>query len=790
MFPINRALCLFFSLALIPASIAYADSDKFQPNWQSLEQYQCPNWYRDAKFGIFMHWSINSLVPAANDGWYGRQMYMQKGASWGNAYQYHVQTYGHPSKFGYKDLIPLWKAENFHPDDLVAIYKQAGARYIVPVAVHHDNFDNYASTYQPWNSVNMGPHKDLIGLWRDAILKAGLRFGVSSHSDRSWGWFETSHGSDVEGPLKGVPYDGDLRKEDGKGLWWEGYDPQDLYSPALKLRGDTEEGKALSEAYADKWYMRTKELVEKYQPDLIYFDGGLPMGDRGLKIAALFYNEKMKGDRTDAVINIKWNPDRKAAVEDMEKGLSNWIRPNVWQVDTSINDQWFIDDLPPVLNTDQIIHSLVDAVSKNGNLLLNVALRADGTIVDEEKQRLLAIGDWLSTNGEAIYGTRPTHIFGEGPTKIKNWEGVDKNIPVFTSEDIRLTHKGDVLYAIFMGVPQLEGVIGALGTQSNIFSGKISSLEILGCSDKIKWSQDELGLHFSMPSTPVSRYGFAVKILGLQGLDRDGTVRPQADHSVVLNCWDAQVTGDRLAPHDFEPALTDWDHPTDYPTWTFICPEAGSFDLNAWYSSNDTGASAVVSVGDQNFTWKIEKTKTDKDFQLVHLGTINVPKPGSYTLNVKPNPDGWHPVNLSYIQIKDPVTRMTSNGRIELYVDSGTMHGDHFFLQSQGGRTNIGGWGDKTDSVSWDQVEIPHSGKYEIFADESTANGDSTLEFSASAGKTSAILPKTDSWETYKTISLGVIDLKEGIQKFTIGANAEAAWNPVNLAKVTILPVK
>ena len=369
-------------VAAVPSSECSTGEAEFQAGWQSLKHYQCPEWYRNAKFGIFMHWGPCSVPTGGNDGWYGRQMYMQQGTHWGNAYAFHVKTYGHPSQVGYKDIIPLWKAERWDPDELAVFYRKIGARYVVPVAVHHDNFDCYASTYQPWNSVNMGPKRDIIGESRTAVLKAGLRFGVSSHSDRSWGWFQTAHGADTTGPMKGVPYDGGLRAADGVGKWWNGYDPQDLYCPPESDK----KGPIVAKAVDQKWYSRTLELVDKYQPDLLYFDGSMPMGDLGLQIAAHLYNSKLRNGRTDAVVNIKWDPPLQAVVDDQEKGLADGIRPQPWQVDASINSMWFADDLPLEMSAKQIIDALADTVSKNGNLLLNVALAADGTLSEAQRR--------------------------------------------------------------------------------------------------------------------------------------------------------------------------------------------------------------------------------------------------------------------------------------------------------------------------------------------------------------------------------------------------------------------
>lgn len=369
----------------------------FEPTWRSLKAYETPDWFRDAKFGIYVHWGPMSAVKG-HRGWYGRHMYMQEGAEWEGDYETHLETFGYPSEFGYKDIIPLWTAENWDPDALISLFKESGARYFGTVAVHRDNFDAYDSTYQPWNSVNMGPKRDVVGEWKAAAEKHGLRFGVASHSDRSWSWFAPSFGSDTKGPMKRVPYDGNLTSADGEGKWWEGYDPRDLYPRPHA------EDEAADEAYRDNWFKGAKELVEKYEPDLLYFDGPMPMvgiGDGGtteegrpeferygLEIAALFYNQNMA--RTDgsleAVLNIKsWGPgsvvDPGAVVVDMEKGGVDRINPYPWQTDTSLAGAWFYNgDGTTELTDTVVIHNLCDIVSKNGNMMLNAALKADGAL--------------------------------------------------------------------------------------------------------------------------------------------------------------------------------------------------------------------------------------------------------------------------------------------------------------------------------------------------------------------------------------------------------------------------
>ena len=776
-----------------PASGEKITPGPFAPTWESLETYETPAWFRDAKFGIFMHWSINSVVPGGNDGWYGRQMYMQKGAPWGNAYAHHLKTFGHPSKFGYKDLIPFWKAERFDPVELVALYKKAGARYIVPVAVHHDNFDTYASTYQPWNSVNMGPKRDLIGAWEKATRAAGLRFGASSHSDRARGWYDSARKSDTEGPLAGVPYDGLLTKADGQGKWWEGYDPADLYGPAILTGEQSEQGKAEQQRYNTAWLNRTLELVNKYQLDLLYFDSNMPMGDLGLQVTASLYNNHIQGGKTGSVLSLKWNPRRRAVVEDLEKGLSNFIRPFPWQLDASINNMWFTDELPLELTTAQIVHTLTDCTSKNGNLLLNVALRADGTTDPEERRRLLEVGAWLDLNGEAIYGTRPTHLWGEGPTPVKNWLSVDKNLPAFTQADIRYTAHGDTLYAIVMRLPAEVAHLRALRTDGGIFTGRITRVEILGCANPVRWTRDALGLHVSLPASvkarPNADLGIALKITGLSDLARDGVVRPLSDGTVQLTCWDAKITGDHLAPMDFEPALSNWDRETEFVTWDFVCPAPGRYDIQAYYTADQGDSLARVETPWGVLDWNVAKTKDYKSFKLATIGTVNVAQAGRYSLKVKPVAGQWKPITLSYMQLKNPVIGPQPTGSLELPCGAATLHGTGFFIQNQGGATNIGGWKNNSEWIAWNEVQFTQAGRYRVRLNGAAADKNTAFAIIVGSNRLQVTMAKTSSWDLLEDISLGEITVPSaGV--FRVELRPEnSGWNPLNLASLTLEPV-
>ena len=491
----------------------------FQPSWESLDQnYRTPEWFRDAKFGIWAHWSAQ-CQPEEGD-WYARNMYLQGSKD----YAYQVAHYGHPSQFGFKDIDNAWHAENWNPERLMGLYVAAGARYFVALANHHDNFDCWDSKYQPWNSVRVGPHKDIVGTWAGIARSRGLHFGVSDHSSHAWHWLQPAYGHDVDGPLAGVPYDGWLTKADGKGQWWDGLDPQDLYcGPRIPMPEHFPSEKAASDwhkandghwyesvppqdnGYTDKWYLRTQDLVHRYHPDLLYFDDEeLPLGQAGLDIAADFYNDNAAANHgtPTAVLNAKKMTvaHRAALVEDLERGVSDRIQPLPWQTDTCIGN-WHYDRevfeqhrYKTALRVEQM---LCDVVSKNGNLLLNIPLKGDGSIDSDEEAFLRELATWMAVNGEGIFGTRPWRVFGENaPRPPVASGGFNENKMVYTAEDIRFTAKGsDTLYAYFLGWPSSgELVIHSLGQAG----AAISSVRLLGADD-VKWSQESNGLHVQLP---------------------------------------------------------------------------------------------------------------------------------------------------------------------------------------------------------------------------------------------------------------------------------------------------
>ncbi|MCF7849244.1 MAG: alpha-L-fucosidase [Kiritimatiellales bacterium] len=490
---------ILFGLACLLAvgsAQAGAQAQKpYQGTIESLKQYECPEWFRDAKFGIYLHWGAYSVAEQGE--WYARKLYDETTPE----YQHHLKTYGHPSEHGYADFIPQWKAENFDPDALLALFKRAGAKYFTPCAVHHDNFDLWDSKYHEWNAVNMGPKKDLIRLWKDATLKAGLRFGVTTHLSRSYCWLNTANQADTEGSKKGVPYDGAQGK--AKGL----YPPNDGQSthPRAPYNAPKE--------WRELWAKRVKQLVEDYDPDCLYFDCAIPFrgedaGKTGMDVIAHFYNERPEG-----VMCVKERPWQGLYADgmttlDYERGKAACILPEPWQADDSIGS-WGYNPAKPYMKPGLVVDKIIDIVSKNGNMLLNIPIKADGTLDQEATELLNKVGEWFDVNGEGIYGTRPWYLFGEG----KNSIGAHDLESALTSKDIRYTTKGDTLYAFVMDWPRgKKPVVLEFITEMNMRIGKVSSVELLGCKGELKWEAGPDGLEIIFPKEKPSDYAHCLKI--------------------------------------------------------------------------------------------------------------------------------------------------------------------------------------------------------------------------------------------------------------------------------------
>lgn len=470
----------------------------FNSSPQSLSTYQTPNWFRDAKFGIWAHWGPQS-VPKAGD-WYARNMYVP--GHW--QYEHHLKNYGHPSKSGYKDIIELWKAEKFNPDQLMRLYKDAGAKYFVSMGVHHDNFDLWNSKYHSWNAVNKGPHRDIVGDWKKSANKYGLRFGVSEHLGASYSWFTPSHGFDQFWGQLGVGYDGE--NPEYAELYHTGKDKP--FRDSKTWYTDNPESQK-------EWFARISDLVEQYQPDLLYSDGGIPFGEIGRTLVANYYNQSIQQHHgnLEAVYNHKDLGSgefiRKASVQDVERGVMDSINPYPWQTDTSIGD-WFYSEGYKYKTTSEVVHMLTDIVSKNGNLLLNVVQLPDGSLPTEAMAFLTEMAVWMKINGEAIYGTRPWKIYGEGPTLPNS--GTFNEEDKYTAQDIRFTLKGSVLYATTLSSPENEVRIKSLGSGSTYLDKPIKTVKLLGYNKNLTWKQEKDALVILLPAQLPTQHASSFKI--------------------------------------------------------------------------------------------------------------------------------------------------------------------------------------------------------------------------------------------------------------------------------------
>jgi len=472
---------------------AGAASGPFQPNWESLKTYQVPQWYLDAKFGIFIHWGVYS-VPAFGSEWYPRDMYLQGD----KVFQHHVATYGPQSKFGYKDFIPMFKAEKFNADAWAELFRKAGAKYVVPVAEHHDGFPMYDCSFTDWSAAKMGPKRDIVGELSAAIRKQGLHFGASSHRAEHW-WFYDG----------GMKFDSDVRDKRYFGF----------YGPAhpQRIKGENHDTQP-DEAYLNDWLARTSEIVDKYHPDLMWFDWWIeqPVFQPYLKkFTAFYYDRGREWSPGGVAINYKNTtfPDG-AAVLDIERGKLDATRKLFWQTDTSVSTQsWGYIKNDSFRTPASLLDDLIDIVSKNGTLLLNIGPKPDGTLPPEVTNILLEMGKWLSVNGEAIYGTRPWTVFGEGPTRVVAGSFKDTASKPFTGQDIRFTtratDRGNILYAMTLAPP--EG--GRVSIHSIPGSYKVRSVHLLGSRAHLKWSQESSGLSIQIPGGQSCSYACAFKIL-------------------------------------------------------------------------------------------------------------------------------------------------------------------------------------------------------------------------------------------------------------------------------------
>jgi len=514
------------------ATVQQGSAGPFRADWDSLSAgYRTPDWFRDAKFGIWSHWGPQ-CVPEFGD-WYGRQMYIQ-----GNPfYDHHLANYGHPSTTGFIDIIGRWKGEAWDPEGLLDLYQAAGARYIVSMANHHDNLDMFPTEMHGWNTTRVGPMRDIVGTWEKAVRARGLRFGVSNHGAHAWHWWQTAYGYDAEGPKRGVRYDAArLTRADGAGTWWEGLDPQELYTgptfappdgtntmAEMNAWHDARDGQWIEEApennpaFVRSWVARQRELITRYRPDMVYFDNyGLPLGHHGLEATAEYYNASLEWRGELPVVNGKRLDERqrKGITETVERGFSDTLRPEPWQTDTCIGD-WHYNRARFTSHyyvpAQGVIQRLVDVVAKNGNLLLNIPQRGDGSIDQDERAILTDIAAWVQVNGEAIFETRPWRVYGEGPTEVTAGMHGEGQARPWTGADIRFTTRADALYAFALAWPEDNRMLiralaaGAVGT--------VERVELLG-GGPLSFRQTPDALVIDLPATRPVTTAPAVRLKG------------------------------------------------------------------------------------------------------------------------------------------------------------------------------------------------------------------------------------------------------------------------------------
>ena len=671
-----------------------------EPNWKSLgDHFKQPKWWRDAKIGMWLHWGPQSV---GEDGdWYAKWIYMPKHA-WGGytrVYPHHLERVGHPSEFGYKDALLLWKAEKWDPDKLMALYKRAGARYVIGQGMHHDNFDLWDSKYQPWNSVKLGPQRDILGGWKKAADKEGIRFGIAFHGDYSLWWYQPAFLADLEGPRKGVPYDG-AQNYDGKETWWKklGLDLKDLYGIDLKedvafpagfngdpnefrMRdplshgipdGDLKKHRDLAVWYATKWTHRVVDAIDQFSPDFIYFDGGgsYPFCGRftgkGLRadatprVIAHLYNTSIKkhGGTLDAMAFTKGNEDNRAIAVNVESSVPGQIkRDQPWQTENGLGEWFYLKGT--FYDSGMVIHQMLEAISRDGNYAINIPLTPAGELDPGGLKTLQDMGHWMDANSEGIHGSSAWDVWGEGKVVMKsgNLNKEHAQTP-YTGKDVRFTTKNGAVYAYLMAWPaDGKTTIGSLATPA----GKISRVTLLGSQEQLDWQQTDDGLMVNLPAAKPCQFAYGLRITGenlkaapLPEVAQSAIIRFAPDGSLKLGAGSAETHGSfRAETRNGPPNLGYWNNGNDWVAWKVKFPQPAVYQLAAETACPYDGIEFVVEAVGQQLTGKVPKTGSHDDYVTAALGKLEIKQAGQCVIKVRPrDAKAWKPVNLRSLSLQ------------------------------------------------------------------------------------------------------------------------------------------
>lgn len=604
-----------------------AATGAYAPEWESLKRHTDPEWFRDAKFGIYTHWGPVTVgcedCPAGGQ-WYGREMYDPKSP----VFAFHARQFGPQDKVGYKDILPRFAAPKFNADAWADLFAKAGAKFAGPVAVHHDNFAMWDSRVTPWNSVAIGPRRDVTGELAQAIRRRGMRLITTFHHGFAWRYYEPAFAFDAADPKYALLYTEAHAKNDPP-----------------------------SRRFLEQWLAMVNEAVGKYQPDLIWFDFELdavitPEFQR--RMFADYYNWAAASRRESGVAHKHRNIHQYTGILDFERGREDRLVPYPWLTDTAVGP-WFHNKASKIRSADNLIDVLVDIVAKNGCLLLNVGPAADGSIPEEAGRLLLDMGDWLRVNGEAIYCTRPWTVYGEGPTRSKGGGFSERADKPFTAEDIRFTTKGATLYAVALDWPK-DGklLIRSLAKDAGQ-GGAVEKVELLGHAAPLKWSQAEDGLSVLLPDQRPCKYAVALKIAGqgLRAAPVASGIRPAADRSVLLEPYAADLEGKkiRVEQRHGEDYIAAWDRPDEWVHWTTILPAGSRYEVEMVYSAAAGGTSFALEVAGQKLLGKVDRTDSWFNYATIRLGKLEIGEGGKQTIAVRAVPEKWKPLNIRSIRL-------------------------------------------------------------------------------------------------------------------------------------------